>query len=153
MFFPQGNHFEFGLPFEVHNFYFFIYLFIVCAPFELNKCPLHPPQNVDVQESDLMEELPPPELLKDLFDGKEVQWPPLPDPGEPPNVQLRFAVGTRVECRVGKDTAPNGGWSVGSVVQHWWRMPMWPTGQFAPYQVQYCILLRIINLFGEFLLI
>lgn len=68
--------------------------------------------------------------------GNNVPWPPEPvnpDPGEAPETELRFPVGTRVECCVSRGPA---GWAPGTVVAHWYRAPSWPTGQFAPYQIK-----------------
>ena len=51
----------------------------------------------------------------------------------PPDVEPRFSVGDRVECRIawGPD-----GWVTGTVISHWFRAPQWPTGQYAPYQIK-----------------
>eukprot|EP00043_Microstomoeca_roanoka_P010362 m.98429 g.98429 ORF g.98429 m.98429 type:complete len:459 (-) comp14871_c0_seq1:109-1485(-) len=57
-----------------------------------------------------------------IFNGR------LPDPGELPNVQLRFPVGTKVKVNVGQ-------WVPGVVVAHWYREVLWETGRYAPYQV------------------
>jgi hypothetical protein len=46
---------------------------------------------------------------------------------------LRFAVGDHVRCRIGPG---EDGWAAGTVVAHWYRGSTWPTGQYAPYQVQ-----------------
>ena len=48
-------------------------------------------------------------------------------------MELRFPVGTRVECCISK--GPDG-WVPGEVVMHWYRAASWPTGQFAPYQIK-----------------
>ena len=45
---------------------------------------------------------------------------------------LRFAVGTRVECRVDG----LGGWHKGRVVKHWYRESHMPPGLFLPYQIE-----------------
>jgi hypothetical protein len=47
---------------------------------------------------------------------------------------LRFDIGTRVECRVGDD--PVTGWAPGAVVQLMYREPSWPPDVVAPYQIQ-----------------
>ena len=59
--------------------------------------------------------------------------PENPEPGEPPDVELRFKVGDRVECCIAR--GPDG-WAPGTIVSHWFRAPQWPTGQFAPYQIK-----------------
>lgn len=60
--------------------------------------------------------------------------PPLenPEPGEPPDEELRFKVGDRVECVIAEGPK----WAPGTIVSHWVRAPQWPTGQFAPYQIK-----------------
>ena len=47
---------------------------------------------------------------------------------------LRFGVGSRVECRVGDD--PVTGWASGSVVQLMYRDSSFPPGDYAPYQIE-----------------
>lgn len=47
----------------------------------------------------------------------------------------RFRVGTRVECNVRLNSGESR-WLKGKVLQHYWRDYSWPTGQFAPYQVE-----------------
>ena len=44
---------------------------------------------------------------------------------------LRFELGARVECKVGKKE-----WAAGEVTMLWFRQGDWPPGTFAPYQVQ-----------------
>lgn len=58
-----------------------------------------------------------------IFNGK------YPEPGNPPAIKLRFAVGDRVKVNVGA-------WEPGTVKTHWYREPLWETGRFVPYQVQ-----------------
>ena len=61
--------------------------------------------------------------------GPKKIWPPPPEnpePGEPPDVELRFKVGDRVECCIAR--GPNG-WAPGTIVSHWFRAPQWPTGR------------------------
>ena len=90
----------------------------------------------DVEEMDIQESMPPSEFFDEWKKGNKLQWPPepeIPEPGEPPEVELRFPVGTRVECCIAR--GPDG-WAPGTVVGHWYRAPQWPTGQFAPYQIK-----------------
>ena len=60
--------------------------------------------------------------------------PENPEPGEPPDEELRFKVGDRVECCLAPG-AP-GGWAPGTIVALWYRAPFWPTGHFTPYQIK-----------------
>jgi len=108
IYFPKGTHLDTGFPLEVE----------------------------EVTQEDILEEMPPPDVWFDLHQGVQRDWPPPPDPGEPPAIALRFPVGSRVECRIGPASDPNGGWGAGTVAMHWYRQAMWPTGQFAPYQIQ-----------------
>lgn len=90
----------------------------------------------EVEEIDVDERTPPPEVIDDWYRGTPTQWPPEPeepDPGPVPMESLRFPVGTRVQCRIG---AGEDGWAAGAVVAHWYRGSTWPTGQYAPYQIQ-----------------
>jgi len=50
-----------------------------------------------------------------------------------PDIELRFAIGTRVQCRTGQG---EDGWSLGTVVKHWYRENRWPRDRVAPYQVK-----------------
>jgi len=43
--------------------------------------------------------------------------------------ELRFPVGTRVECMTGE-------WSSGTIVGHWWRDADWPATKVVPYQIK-----------------
>lgn len=43
--------------------------------------------------------------------------------------ELRFPIGTRVECNVGA-------WRSGTIVGHWWRDSNWPAGKVVPYQIK-----------------
>ena len=81
---------------------------------------------VELTKEALDERMPPAETYEDWYEGKPTHWPPPPE-----DVVLRFAVGTRVECKVGTKQ-----WAVGYVTKHWFRQGDWPPGVFAPYQVQ-----------------
>lgn len=48
--------------------------------------------------------------------------------------QLRFKVGDRVECRVGRD--PITGWAAGEVTMLWYREETWPPQTVVPYQIR-----------------
>ena len=49
--------------------------------------------------------------------------------------QLRFGVGTKVQCKVGKSRG-DAGWASGEVVTLMWRDESLPPGMVAPYQVK-----------------
>lgn len=49
--------------------------------------------------------------------------------------RLRFAVGDRVQCKVGPGNGEDA-WQVGTIVQLWYRESKWPTNRVAPYQVK-----------------
>ena len=97
-----------------------------------------PMEAKEVQKPMLIETFPTEEVLTKWSNGEEAEWPPFDDMDEdledfnlPP---LRFAVGKRVECRIGPD--PVEGWAKGAVIQHWYRENSWPEGSYAPYKVQ-----------------
>ena len=119
-----------------------------CAPIDTlvriifqNKCGCVfgiPAEAASILEEDLADFMPPEDFFHEWKAGNNKPWPPameveIPEPGDPPDVELRFPVGTRVECCVAR--GPNG-WRPGTVVGHWYRAKMWPTGQYAPYQVK-----------------
>lgn len=84
--------------------------------------PLDP---MDVQQEDLAEMFPTPDVLAKWAAGQEAEWPPRPT--------LRFEPGARVACRVGPH--PVTGWAPGRVVKQFYREPSWPPNMCAPYQV------------------
>ncbi|KAG8463455.1 hypothetical protein KFE25_004966 [Diacronema lutheri] len=91
-----------------------------------------PKEVEDVTLEDLQEFMPTDDVLEGWSRGEDLEWPPLPDEGEPPqDVVLRFELGDRVECRVGATK-----WAAGVVIKQWYREPGWPTDHFAPYQIQ-----------------
>jgi len=49
--------------------------------------------------------------------------------------ELRFDVGTKVQCRTGRGDGEDG-WSNGTVVKIWYRETQWPRGRTAPYQIK-----------------
>jgi hypothetical protein len=90
----------------------------------------------EVKPEDVEECMPPADFFECWKNGEQKQWPPEPEnpePGEPPEIDLRFKVGDRVECCVAR--GPDG-WRPGTVVSLWYRAVSWPTGQFAPYQIK-----------------
>lgn len=90
-----------------------------------------PKEVEDVSLDDLSEFMPTASVLAGWGRGEDLEWPPLPEAGEPPDVALRLAVGARVECRVGATR-----WAAGTVIKQWYRERGWPTGHFAPYQIE-----------------
>ena len=102
-----------------------------CGTFFAVPCEAHEVELIDIEEM-----MPPAEYFGRWNSGETVQWPPPPEnpePGPIPDVQLRFAVGDRVECCISR--GPDG-WKPGVIVSHWYRAASWPTGQYAPYQVR-----------------
>lgn len=84
----------------------------------------------EVLKEDVEDFMPPVDVLRDWFIGKNRPWP------EPTNVtdtsvQLRFQVGDRVQCCVGP-----GKWAPGTVQALWYRQPNFPPGMYAPYQIK-----------------
>ena len=79
----------------------------------------------DVTEEVLDHCFPPAEVLTAWMNGEDAAWPP------PPNDELRFDVGSRVECCVGTDH-----WEPGTVVALWYTEEGFPPGFYAPYQVE-----------------
>jgi hypothetical protein len=79
----------------------------------------------DVTEEILDHCFPPADVLKAWMNGEDAAWPP------PPNDELRFDVGSRVECCVGADH-----WEPGTVVALWYTEEGFPPGFYAPYQVE-----------------
>lgn len=49
--------------------------------------------------------------------------------GTAPGAELRFSIGTRVECNCGE-------WKAGTVVKQWYREPGWPATKQVPYQIK-----------------
>ena len=94
-------------------------------------CEVH-----EVEEGDIDSQMPPDEIIQQWAAAKQAVWPPepeTPEPGPVPTEALRFDVGTKVACRIGPGPE---GWATGTVVAHWYRAASWPTGQYAPYQIQ-----------------
>ena len=89
-----------------------------------------------MKPEDVENMMPLPDYFACWKNGERKLWPPEPEnpePGEPPEIDLRFKVGDRVECCVAR--GPDG-WRPGTVISLWYRAVSWPTGQFAPYQIK-----------------
>ena len=76
-----------------------------------------------VDYPDLQEALPPVEVITSWSQGEDAKSP-----------ELRFANGSKVQCRTGAD--PVTGWAPGTIVALWYREEAWPSGTYAPYQIQ-----------------
>ena len=87
----------------------------------------------DVEKEDLVNGFPTEEVIMKWHRGEEAEWPPYED-DEFDKPQLRFAVGQRVECRIGPD--PVLGWARGEIIQLWYREQAWPEDSWAPYKIQ-----------------
>jgi hypothetical protein len=85
-----------------------------------------PMEAKEVTKQDLEHMFPPQPILEKWHAGEDAEWPPQEEPPE-----LRFSIGTKVECRVGPAD-----WAKGTVAQLWYREPQWPEGSFAPYKIR-----------------
>ena len=96
----------------------------------------------EVDFETLKQSFPTPNVLMKWSRGEEAEWPIFEDEEEEEEEeeeindipQLRFDVGTKVECRIGPD--PVTGWAKGEIIQLWYREPAWPPNSFAPYKVK-----------------
>jgi len=84
-----------------------------------------PMEAKDVTPEEIQENFPTADVLEKWYRGEEAEWPP----HEP--IELRFAIGSFVLCRVGPTD-----WAAGQVHQLWYREPNWPNGSYAPYKVK-----------------
>mmetsp|Transcript_44531 Transcript_44531/g.66101 ORF Transcript_44531/g.66101 Transcript_44531/m.66101 type:complete len:198 (-) Transcript_44531:81-674(-) len=87
-----------------------------------------PMESKDVNLEELKEVFPPDDILRAWHRGEDPDWPGLDDETMP---QLRFEIGTLVECRIGPTD-----WAPGKVAQLWYREPGWPQGSWAPYKIR-----------------
>lgn len=86
----------------------------------------------EVNPEELKHAFPTTEVLQKWHQGEDADWPPMEDPGEMP--ELRFSIGTRVQCRIGPDATKD--WANGTIILLWYREANWPPGSFAPYQIK-----------------
>jgi hypothetical protein len=96
-----------------------------------------PLESKDVSKEALLDVFPTPQVLAAWSRGEDAEWPPMDDDDDENDAyrpSLRFAIGTRVKCRVGPD--PVTGWAPGRVVQLWYREPSWPSNSWAPYKIE-----------------
>jgi len=84
----------------------------------------------EVTKEELANKFPTKDVLEKWHRGEEAEWPPYDDRLP----QLRFAIDTKVLCRIGPD--PETDWAPGIVVQLWYREKVWPEGSFAPYKIK-----------------
>lgn len=93
-----------------------------------------PAEAKDLTVEHLRAAMPPTEILEKWFRGEPAEWPPMDDDDDDDDQEipnLRFAIGTRVECRVGPTQ-----WEAGTVIQWWYREAMWPDNVYAPYKIR-----------------
>ena len=79
----------------------------------------------EIEDHEIIDLFPDIDTLEAWKAGQKVRWPREPE--------LRFTLGTRVQCRIGPD--PVTGWASGRVVALHYSEPNWPPGQVAPYQI------------------
>ncbi len=80
----------------------------------------------ELQSEDIQDIFPDEETISKWHAGQNAPWPPEPE--------LRFTIGDRVECRVGPH--PVKGWAAGRIVRLHYSEPNWPANMVAPYQIQ-----------------
>ena len=85
----------------------------------------------EVTKEELKENFPTNGVLEKWHKGEDAEWPPFDGPELP---ELRFAVNTKVLCRIGPDAVKD--WAPGTIAQLWYQDPKWPPGSFAPYKVK-----------------
>lgn len=86
----------------------------------------------EVTKEELEASFPTRDVLEKWHQGEDADWPPMEEPAEMP--ELRFDIGTRVQCRIGPDATKD--WASGTVVLLWYREPNWPPASFAPYKIK-----------------
>jgi hypothetical protein len=86
-----------------------------------------PMEPKDVTRDAVADVFPPHDILQAWMNGEDAEWPTAQD-DEP--AELRFDVGTAVQCRVGPEE-----WSNGTISKLWYRESQWPDGAFAPHHV------------------
>merc|ERR1711998_362202 len=87
----------------------------------------------EVTEEDLIETMPPADVIQDWFQGKQREYP---EPSGYDDIGLRFDIGVRVQCCVGQQPDGQPVWAAGSVSAHWYTQPNFPPGMRAPYQIK-----------------
>jgi len=90
---------------------------------------------MEVTLEELKHSFPTPDVLEKWHKGEDADWPPNEEVEDLEKMpQLRFEVGTRVQCRIGPDASKD--WADGTVCLLWYREPNWPKGSFAPYKIE-----------------
>ena len=92
-----------------------------------------PMKAMEVTPEELRHSFPTKDVLEKWHKGEEAEWPPV-DEDLDQMPQLRFTVGTRVQCRIGPDATKD--WANGTICLLWYREPNWPKGSFAPYKIE-----------------
>jgi len=90
-----------------------------------------PMEAYEVTQEELKAKFPTKDVLEKWQKGEEAEWPPFEETELP---ELRFAIGTKVFCRIGPDAETD--WAKGEVVQLWYTEKNWPPGSFAPYKIK-----------------
>jgi hypothetical protein len=85
----------------------------------------------EVTQEELKGKFPTKDVLEKWQKCEEADWPPFEQTELP---ELRFAIGTKVFCRIGPDATKD--WAPGEVVQLWYTEKNWPPGSFAPYKIK-----------------
>ena len=93
-----------------------------------------PMEAKDVTKEDVAGSFPTKEVLEKWHKGEDADWPPMEEPGQMGMPQLRFELGTKVQCRIGPDAERD--WASGVIVMLWYRESTWPPGSFAPYKIK-----------------
>ena len=97
-----------------------------------------PMKAMEVTPEELKFSFPTPDVLEKWHKGEDAEWPPLEEEDEDgeefkDRPQLRFELGTRVQCRIGPDATKD--WADGTICLLWYRESNWPKGSFAPYKI------------------
>ena len=86
----------------------------------------------EVTKEKLEGSFPTREVLEKWQRGEDADWPP--DEEETQMPALRFAVGTKVICRIGPNAETD--WAPGTISLLWYRETNWPPGSYAPYRIK-----------------
>lgn len=79
-----------------------------------------------VERVEIEREFPPADILLRWARGDDAEWP---EPDDPPDYNLQFKPGDRVDAYLG------GAWRPATVVQQWWRDSAWPKFAWVCYRI------------------